>query len=204
MAKPLTEETVSDPMHDAAAILSSLNIEELLKGQLEAIVEQRVSAEVSKVNAANKQVEAEQRVQPQVQPDTFLTHWRCDINPNMSLALRTIVDGQPYKPKKFVLTAQGKVWEDPDPLSGQWIHFRRGHFFSKHKYEDDFLEWKMDNPSIDPTSNPGFPSVIGGNPAIYKDDGKILGRCPYCEEPFIPGSNALKAHLRATHGVTDF
>lgn len=202
MAKPQTEDPglVEQPasMHDAAAILAGLNIEELLKGQLDVIVEQRVAQEVSRVNAVNKEVQAETRVKKAVVPKTYLTHWRCDTEPNIVLAARTIVDGKPWQPKDWTLTANGKIWKDPDPLHGLVLRFRRGHFFSTEQWQDDFLEWKMTAPIIS-TVNPD--QIIGGNPSIYKDDGNNIGQCPHCGEPFIPGSAALKAHLRAVHGI---
>lgn len=194
-------------MHDAAAILASINIEELLKGQLDTLVEQRVSQELEKqrVNQGNRVVLADKRGDAHPKPPSFLKHYRCDVSPNLVVFARSVVKDESgnatglYKPTQW--STDAKRFRDPDPVAGLKIQFRRGHFFATEQWQVDQLDWMMKNKSVKPGSDSINPEILGGNPTIYEDDGIQIGGCPHCGEPFVPGSNALKAHMRATHGV---
>lgn len=198
-----TEEVVTQPaaMHDAASILAGLNIEELVRGQVETLVNQRLAEEASKALPANASVEAETRKPNYVEPPTYLRHYRCDTSPNLVVFARSIDKeaGKFFKPSEW--STDAKQYKNRDPLEGERIQFRRGHFFATEQWQVDQLDWMMEQPQYEPGGDPLNPKVRGGNPHIYVDDGLQVGKCPYCDEPFIPGSNALKAHLRATHGV---
>jgi hypothetical protein len=184
-------------MVDADAILASLDLDSIVN----AAIERRLSAQGQAVHAGNAEVVAETRERQYQSPAKYLKHYRCDTSPQLVIHARSIVDGKPYRPTKYNYLNKG--WEDPDPLAGKRIQFRRGHFFATQQWEVDLVEWKMRNPSVDPNSGSEAPQIIGGNPSIYEDDGlSSVGLCEYgCGMSFVPGSNAYKAHLKATHGI---
>jgi hypothetical protein len=186
-------------MFDPMSILSTLDLDGLINAAVEKKIAEREHQ--IKVNAGNSVVEAATRVQASPPPPKFLKHYRCDTSPNLVIHARTIVDGVPHRSKEW--STDAKAWRDPDPLAGKRIQFRRGHFFATEQWQVDLMEWKMSHPSIDPSSGAEAPIVVGGNPSIYEDDGiNNVGDCEYgCGLSFVPGSNAYKAHLRATHGV---
>lgn len=198
---PVESTAQSEPMHDAAAILASFDIQALLKGQIEEVIRQQVAAEVQKVNPGNREVLAETRQQPIVNQQKYIKHYRNDVSPNKVIFARTYVKETDslFRPSEW--STDAKQYKHRDPLEGQTIQFRRGHFFATEQWQVDQLDWMIRNPQYDPHSSADNLKVIGGDPTIYEDDGKSISGCPHCGEPFIPGSNALKAHLRATHGV---
>lgn len=171
-------ETVSapNPQWNPADMLAQFDISKMIADQ--------VAAELAKANAQspNPIVHAEQRGRSQPEPESYLKHYRCDVSPDLTIVRRN-ADGDKLG----------------SPIKGQYIKFRRGHYFATDQDVVDQIEWLMRNPTTSP-SNPE--QVIGGVPTIYEDDGRDLIRCEYCPEPFVRGSNAYKAHLRATHGVT--
>jgi hypothetical protein len=170
-------ETIRTNSADVDAILASIDLNKL--------IEERIAAALSDTSTVrgNPIVDATQREKKTVTPERYLKHYRCDVAPEISIQLRNYDAGS-------------------DSLSGivkgQRMQFRRGHFFATTQQEVDQIEWMMRHPSLDPTDSS---HVVGGNPTIYEDDGRDLVQCAYCSEVFVSGSNALKSHLRATHGV---
>lgn len=171
-------ETIRTNSADVDAILSSIDINKL--------IEERIAAALSNTSMTrgNPIVDATQREKKAFTPERYLKHYRCDVSPEIKIALRR------YNPDTDTLEGLAK---------GKWMSFRRGHFFATTQEEVDQIDWMMRHPSLNPTDSS---QVIGGNPTIYEDDGRDLVQCAYCEEVFVSGSNALKSHLRATHGVS--
>lgn len=161
-------------MNDAPEV----DIQELIKS----LVAQELSKAKAEQSRGNPVVEASQRGKPVVEPARYLKHYRCDLSPDVTIVARAIEGGK-----------LGSV------LKGKSIKFRRGHFFATTQEEMDQIEWMMTNPAFDPGDTD---KVLGGMPSIYEADGKELTSCPYCDEMFVAGSNALKSHLRATHGAS--
>lgn len=152
---------------------------------IKSLVEEQVAKQLadSKTNQSNPVVLSETRTQAAVEPERYLKHYRCDVDPDIQI-LRADFDPETGRP--------GPAFK------GQWIKFRRGHFFAKTQAEVDQIEWMRKHPRLDPTDQN---RVVGGNPTIYEDDGGNIVRCRECGEPFIAGSNSLVAHMCATHGV---
>jgi hypothetical protein len=170
-------ETIRTNSADVDAILASIDLNKL--------IEERIAAALSDTSTVrgNPIVDATQREKKTVTPERYLKHYRCDVAPEISIQLRNYDEGSD--------SLSGVV-------KGKRMNFRRGHFFATTQEEVDQIEWMMKHPSLDPTDSS---RVIGGNPHIYEDDGRDLVQCAYCSEVFVSGSNALKSHLRATHGV---
>lgn len=161
------------------AILDSFNIAEIVERQVaEALAKQQQAS-------GNPIVHAESRVANAVEPQKYIKHYRCDLSEEAQIQRRA------YNPETDRL-------ESRPELKGQYIKFRRGHYFATDQDVVDQIEWMMRNHTVDPTNQE---RIIGGAPHIYEDDGRDLIRCQYCDEPFVRSSNAYKAHLRATHGV---
>lgn len=140
--------------------------------------------DAASLNQSNPVVEADTRSAQAHRPPAYLKHYRCDLSPDATIQKRF------YDESTDSLTGLDK---------GNYIRFRRGHFFATEQEEVDQLEWMMRNTSVDPRD---VNRVIGGMPSIYEDDGQNLTLCKYgCGETFIIGSNSYKAHIRATHGV---
>jgi hypothetical protein len=153
---------------------------------INALVAQMVSEQLAireAEKATVKVVDASIRDKQAVEPAKYLAHYRNDLSPDIQIQMRSINDDG----------SAGSA------LRGRYIKFRRGHFFATKEDEVAFIEWLMRTPAFDPTdaSRP-----MGGNPSIYVSDGKDIVACLYCNERFVAGSNAMKSHMRATHGIT--
>lgn len=180
-----------EPIEGAYAVpTNSVDVQSILDAiDLEAIIKQRVEQQVAEAverqshHQGNPIVDATQRGTKSFTPEKYLKHYRCDVSPDIQILRRN------YNADEDKMTGTVK---------GEWMKFRRGHFFAKTQEEVDQIEWMIRHPQLDPTDNL---RVIGGNPTIYEDDGKDLVACAYCGEAFVAGSNSLKSHLRATHGV---
>lgn len=154
---------------------------------IELMVSQMVAAKLAEQverSSTSPIVDATHRDAKVARPKNYLEHYRNDVSPDIEIQMRPIND-------------DGTVGSGV--LRGRKIRFRRGHFFATKQDEVDFLNWIMSTPVSDP-SDPT--KILGGQPYIYVSDGKELVACAYCDEPFVAGSNALKSHLRATHGIT--
>lgn len=185
----VSDDAISDAIDAPKINVNGADVEAILKGlDLGKLIEQQVAEQVAKataeanLNKSNQIVDATQRDKKAFVPQRYLKHYRCDVSPDITIQVRT------YDPERDTLTGVTK---------GKRMQFRRGHFFATEQSEVDQIEWMMRHPSLDPSGV----NVIGGNPTIYEDDGKDLVKCAYCEEVFVVGSNSLKSHLRATHGV---
>ena len=165
--------TVMNDVPDATGIVD-------IHALISKAVEDAIAAK--SVPQANPIVDPSLRSVPYVEPPKYLKHYRNDKSPDIVIVVRSVNDG-----------VLGPV------IKGKYIKFRRWHDFALTQEEVDFIEWLMSHPEMDP-QNPE--SVVGGNPSIYEADGKDLVTCPHCDELFVAGSNALKAHMRASHGAS--
>lgn len=191
--RPVEEATepVTPPEGAYSVPTNAVDLESILSAiDLEALIMQRVDQKIAEsvahqnFNQGNPIVDATQRGHKSITPEKYLKHYRCDVSPDMQILRRN------YNAEEDKLEGS---------MKGEWMKFRRGHFFAKTQAEVDQIEWMIRHPQLDPTDSS---RVVGGNPTIYEDDGKDLVACAYCGESFVAGSNSLKSHLRATHGVS--
>lgn len=84
--------------------------------------------------------------------------------------------------------------------TGRQMQFRVGVFAATTQNQVDQLDWMSQNPT-----HTGSGDVIGGLPAIYRDEGESIKQCPYCRasgESFVTTSdNRMSAHMASMHGA---
>ena len=166
--------------------------------ELDRIVAEHVAAALKAAGVSDRKIESATGVQggspvvnvtgtSQPRPEGVLKHYRNDMSPDMRIAAMDmdVIDGGGRPTDAIIL--------------GEFLVFRRGHFFATTENQVRQIEWLRTRP----THNPLNPEeVVGGVPTIYEDDGGGLHSCFIQGCGFITGSyNGLKAHLRATHNV---
>lgn len=153
---------------------------------IKTLIDAGVRAALSDMEAEKQQrfVEAEQRTLQNVPQFNYLKHFRNDVSPEIMILELDMSSDNPQM----------------NPLSGQYIQFRRGHFFATTENQVKQLEWMMSTAehTADTTG------TLGGNRAIYVDDEEKLfyctAGCPASE--FVSASEAkYKAHMRGVHGI---
>jgi hypothetical protein len=165
-------ETNSVPQNPFA----SIDINALVAEQVKAALAQE------RQNATTNSVVENTRAGDTYQPPKYLKHYRHDLAPDKWIAKRTV-------------NGDGSL----GPIhKGEYLKFRRGHFFAMLQEEVDQIEWMRSHPQFDPRDSS---RVVGGDPAIYENDGKDLIKCQFCDEYFVAGSNSYKSHKKAAHGI---
>jgi hypothetical protein len=121
---------------------------------------------------------------PPQAPPKFKKHYRNDVSPHVVI-------------QKMDMSALD-FGERPQayPLAGQHIKFRFGHYYTSDDNEIAQLEWMMGRAATDAEGN-----TIGGNPAIYEDDGSVVYHCPQGCDYYTASKTAYEKHMKATHGV---
>lgn len=115
---------------------------------------------------------------------TFLKHYRNDVSPEIEV-------------QELNMDAEVPQME---PIPGSFLRFRRGHFFATTDNQVKQLDWMLNMAEHSADTS----QVLGGNRAIYEDDGEKLYYCTAgcSKEDFVSASEAkYRAHMRGVHGV---
>lgn len=171
----------SPPAVSEANPLGAMLGPEMLKKLIEAGVKQQIEA----MGLSNQQRYIAADAPKQEAPKfNFLKHYRNDVSPELEVLELDMSADVPQL----------------EPFPGQYIRFRRGHFFATTENQVKQLDWMLN----EATHSADTSQVLGGNRAIYEDDGEKIYYCTAgCSRAdFHTASEAsYKAHMRAVHGV---
>lgn len=172
---------VSDVEDQLSALLGADAIKRLIDAGVRQVLDQM---NIQPSSGPQKFINSDQQNAPSAPAFNFLKHYRNDVSPEIEVQELDMSTDEPQL----------------NPIRGSFIRFRRGHFFAASENQVKQLDWMMNAPA---SSADGM-RTIGGNPAIYEDDGEKLyyctAGCPASE--FVSASEKkYKAHMRAVHGV---
>lgn len=158
------------------AVVQSPDIDQLVADA----VAKLVAKGVINIPAAAAQVQP-----PAPEVPKYKKHYRNDLNPDLIIqALDMSALDRGERPQA-------------NPVPGKYIRFRLGHLYTN----DDNTIRQLDYMSTRPMYNSDG-ETVGGNPAIYEDDGEVVFRCTAgCEDAVFASKKAYKAHMRGLHGV---
>lgn len=179
-----TESTPPVPtaVSDKRDPLTELLGPDVIKKLIEAGVKQQLDA--MGIQANTQRVTGSSTAIPDAPQFKFLKHYRNDTSPEILV-------------QELNMDAEVPQLE---PIPGQYMRFRRGHFFATTENQVKQLDWMMGmaEHSADTSQS------LGGNRGIYEDDNEKIYYCTAgCSRAdFHSASEAkFKAHMRGTHGV---
>lgn len=185
--KPVEQAVSNQSPEDPLAQLQAMLSPEVLQNLISAGVQQYLAA--NPVTAPKKEASPVAPMNPNpalVVPHNYLKHYRNSRSPEieyLELDMSVLEDGQ--NPSFF-------------PKKGQYIRFHRGHFYATTENQVKQLDWLSQRDTI---SGDGV-NVIGGDPALYEDDGEDIIYCPVgCShaEYHFASMKSLGAHMRSVH-----
>lgn len=181
---------------DLAAQLESLLSPAVLQNLIAAGVQAHFAAhpELAPAPEAPKQEPASTLINPnlgQAVPQNYLKAYRNSRSPEieyLELDMSALDRGE--NPSMF-------------PIKGSYLRFQRGRFYATTQNQVRQLDWlsKRDTVSGDGKA------VIGGDPALYEDDGEQILYCPVgCShaEYHFASTKSLGRHMRAVHHMNVF
>lgn len=176
-------EAKGQPSNPERSPLEELMGPDVLNKLIEARIKQYMDESGVTRSSADKMVPVNGPVQA-TPTFNYLGHYRNDVSPELEV-------------QELNMDAEVPQLE---PIPGSFIRFRRSHFFATTENQVKQLDWMMGvaEHSADTRDS------LGGNRAIYKDDGEKIFYCTAgCSRADFHSASEqrYKAHMRGVHGV---